>query len=246
MNWFGESYERYDFSMFSASHISVLAFVIFLICFLYKYKERVQLTGLRKVEVGTAVFLLLIEAVYHIWMIVNGNWYTSHAIPLELCSISLFLGVFLLFTEKKIVYEILLFTGLLGASQALITPELKYDFPHFRFFHFFIVHIFVFSIPLYFTWVKGFRPTMYSIVKLMIFLNVLMPFVMIVNKLTGGNYMYLSRKPESASLLDLLGPYPWYIASLELLAFSLSIVIWLLLRKREAAEPVEKNFRRRA
>lgn len=246
MSWFGGSYGEYDFNMFSASHFTVLAILIIIVRCLYIFKERLKLFQLRKAEIGTAVFLLLLEAVYHVWMIVNGNWKLSHAIPLELCSISLFLAVILLITKKKIVYEILLFTGLLGASQALLTPSLNYDFPHFRFFHFFMTHLLIFCIPLYFTWVKGYRPSIYSVGKAMLFLNILMPLVMIVNGLTGGNYLYLSHKLKSASLLDLLGPYPWYIVSLELLAFSLSIVIWLLLRKREESLPLEKPFRRRA
>jgi hypothetical integral membrane protein (TIGR02206 family) len=158
----------------------------------------------------------------------------------------LFLAVALLLTQKKFIYEILLFTGLLGASQALLTPYLNYDFPHFRFFHFFIIHAFLLIVPLYFTWIKGYRPTIYSLLKTMLFLNILIPFVMSVNKWTGGNYLYLSRKPNSASLLDLLGPYPWYILSLEGLALVLSLLIWLLLREKEAGQLVEKPFRRRA
>jgi hypothetical integral membrane protein (TIGR02206 family) len=246
MSWFGGSHEEYDFSMFSVSHFVVLTILFTCVCGLYFFKERMQSPRFRKAEIGAAVFLALLESMYHVWMMVNGNWRLSHAIPLELCSISLFLAVILLITEKKMVYEILLFTGLLGASQALFTPYLNYDFPHFRFFHFFITHLLIFCIPLYFTWVKGYRPSIHSVVKTIVFLNILMPFVMIVNKVTGGNYLYLSHKPESASLLDLLGPHPWYIFSLEMLAFSLSIVIWLLLRKREESLPVEKPFRRHA
>ena len=36
-------------------------------------------------------------------------------------------------------------------------------------------------------------------------------FALIANAITGANYGYLSREPEGASILDLLGPWPVYI-----------------------------------
>jgi hypothetical integral membrane protein (TIGR02206 family) len=89
-------------------------------------------------------------------------------------------------------------------------------------------------VPLYFTWVKGYRPTILSVVKLFVFLNVLMPVIMFINKLVDGNYMFLSHKPDSASLLDVLGPYPWYILSMEGLLISLSLIVWLIFREKTA------------
>ena len=44
------------------------------------------------------------------------------------------------------------------------------------------------------------------------------------NLLTGGNYMWLREKPDEGSLLDFMGPWPWYIVSaavLGLVLFSL-------------------------
>ncbi|MGH2919846.1 MAG: TIGR02206 family membrane protein, partial [Solirubrobacteraceae bacterium] len=38
--------------------------------------------------------------------------------------------------------------------------------------------------------------------------------------LTGGNYMFLRRKPDD-SLLDVMGPWPWYIATTGLLALAM-------------------------
>ena len=46
-----------------------------------------------------------------------------------------------------------------------------------------------------------------------------------INGLTGWNYGYLCRKPAAPSLLDLLGPWPWYLLALEGVALA---TFWLL------------------
>ncbi|MFL6560727.1 MAG: TIGR02206 family membrane protein [Bacillus sp. (in: firmicutes)] len=231
---FGRSTKNYDFEMFSISHFVIISILILGAILIFLNKDKLKSKVSRRTEIWVAISLIIIELTYHFWMIVNGSWNVSHAIPLELCSISMILTVILLLTKKKIIYEILLFTALLGASQALLTPSLNYDFPHFRFFHFFYTHLMEIWVPLYFTWAKGYRPTIWSVLKLCIFLNVLMPIIMFINKLVDGNYMFLSHKPDSASLLDVLGPYPWYILSLEGLLIGLSLIVWLIFREKAA------------
>ena len=229
---FGRSNKNYDFEMFSVSHFVIIFILILGSVCLFLLRDKMKAKDWRRTEIGVAISLIIMEMTYHVWLLVNGSWDVSHAIPLELCSISLILTVILLLSKKKIIYEILLFTALLGASQALLTPVLNYDFPHFRFFHFFYTHLMEIWIPLYFTWAKGYRPTIWSVLKLCIFLNVLMPIITLINKLVDGNYMFLSHKPDSTSLLDVLGPYPWYILSLEGLLIGLSLIVWLIFRDR--------------
>jgi hypothetical integral membrane protein (TIGR02206 family) len=237
MEWFGRSNKNYDFDMFSTSHFIVLAILIIGSVGMFLFRDSLKNKKMRQAEIVLAISLIIMEATYHFWMIINGSWNVSHAIPLELCSISLMLTIILLLTRLKIIYEILLFTALLGASQALLTPLLNYDFPHFRFFHFFFTHLMIIWVPLYFTWVLGYRPTIYSVVKLFVFLNVLLPIIMFINKVVDGNYMFLSHKPDSASLLDVLGPYPWYILSLEGLLISLSLIVWIIFREKAVKQP---------
>jgi hypothetical integral membrane protein (TIGR02206 family) len=232
MTWFEGTSKEYDFTMFSFSHFVIIALLFIGSIMIYLNREKLKDQKWRKAEVAIGISLILIEVSYHIWMYVNDMWNVSHAIPLELCSLSLILSVLLLLTRKKIIYEILLFTALLGASQAIFTPFLNFDFPHFRFFHFFYTHLFMIWVVFYFTWVIGYRPTVWSVVKLFVFLNVLLPIIMLINKAVDGNYMFLSHKPKSASLLNLLGPYPWYIVSMEFLLITLSLSVWLIFRKK--------------
>ena len=47
---------------------------------------------------------------------------------------------------------------------------------------------------------------------------VLTAFVGAVDAVTNGNYMFLREKPAAGSLLNFMGPWPWYIGSAVLLA----------------------------
>lgn len=242
MEWLIQYNKKYIFEMFSTSHI--LALLLFLIgaISIFIFRNKLKQLKWRPIEIGIALSLLFFELIFHIWLVASGYWDANDSIPIELCSISLMLTIILLLTRRKLIYELLLFTALLGATQALITPVLYYDFPHFRFIYFFYTHIMMIWVALYFTWVKGFRPTIWSVVKVFIFLNVLLPIVMLVNTLVDGNYMFLSHKPKTASLLDYLGPHPWYILSMEGILLSLSLIVWLLLRKKGSKKGVARKM----
>ncbi|MCH6267308.1 MULTISPECIES: TIGR02206 family membrane protein [Neobacillus] len=233
MEWFGDNYAKFDFEMFSLSHFIIMGIFLGFTAGLYYMRGRLKDEKWRHAEIGLAISLIILELINHLWMYVNGNWKASHSLPLELCNISLLLTIIFLFSRKKLLYEILLFTGLLGATQAIFTPSLNYDFPHFRFFHFFITHMVIVWVPLYFTWAKGFRPTIWSCVKLFVFINVLAPTVLLINYLVDGNYMYLNHKPKHASLLDFLGPYPYYILSLEVLTIILTLIVWFVFKEKK-------------
>ncbi|MGM0903134.1 MAG: TIGR02206 family membrane protein [Bacillota bacterium] len=227
------------FEMFSTSHIVVLLLFLLGSIVIFICRQKLKQVKWRPIEIGIALSLCFFELAFHVWLLASTYWDISDSVPIELCSISLFLAIILLLTGNRTIYELLLFTALLGATQALITPVLYYDFPHIRFFYFFYTHIMMIWVALYFTWVKGYRPTIRSVGKVFVFLNILLPIVIVVNKLVDGNYMFLSHKPRTPSLLDYLGPYPWYILSIEGLLLILSLVVWLLLREKN--NKVEAN-----
>ncbi|WP_404456697.1 TIGR02206 family membrane protein [Virgibacillus necropolis] len=171
--------------------------------------------------------LICSELTLNVWYLLNGAWSMAYTLPLHLCSISLYLSIFMLITEKYALFEINFFMGVGGALQALLTPELYYNFPHYRYFHFFIAHISIVLASFYMVSVKNYKPTLKSVWKSMIYLNLIALFVFFMNIVTGGNYMFLSRKPSNPSLLDYLGDYPWYLLSLELVTLIMFLILYL-------------------
>ena len=225
-----------SFVMFSTEHVSAIVVLFLCVFLLFISKKNLSLRRehLRLKERVFAGSLLIMELFYHIWMVTTGRWSLSGSLPLELCSISLLVTIALLWTGNRHLYIFVFFAGIGGALQAMATPVLDVGFPHFRYFHFFYTHIGIIVTALYFTWSKGYRPTFRGIVTTMIVLNVLVPFIFFINQLFDANYMFLRMKPTNGSLLDFLGPYPWYILSLEAVAFIIFICLWLVFRKRKS------------
>jgi hypothetical integral membrane protein (TIGR02206 family) len=225
-----------SFTMFSTEHVMaiVMLFLSVFLLFLTKKSLWHREDYLRVIERLFALSLLTMEIIYHIWMVSTERWNFTSSLPLELCSISLLVAIALLWTGNRRLYMFVFFAGIGGAIQAIGTPVLDVGFPHFRYFHFFYTHIGIILTALYFTWIKGYRPTFRGIVSTMIVLNILLPFIFFVNQLFDANYMFLRMKPENGSLLDVLGPYPWYILSLEAVAFIIFALLWLAFRKRKS------------
>jgi hypothetical integral membrane protein (TIGR02206 family) len=224
-----------SFAMFSTEHVLAIV-MLFLSLFLLFLTKNIlhRQDHLRVIERIFAMSLLIMEIFHHIWMATTGRWSLSGSLPLELCSISLLVAIALLWTGNRRLYMFVFFAGIGGAIQAIGTPVLDVGFPHFRYFHFFYTHIGIILAALYFTWIKRYRPTFRGIVSTMIVLNILLPFIFFVNQLFDANYMFLRMKPENGSLLDVLGPYPWYILSLEAVAFIIFALLWLAFRKRKS------------
>ena len=118
--------------------------------------------------------------------------------------------------------------GIGGAIQAVITPEAGiYGFPHYRVFQTLVAHGAIVTAGIFMTVVEGFRPTWGSFKRTVIWLNVYALFVTGINLLIGSNYLYTIHKPTTASLIDFLGPWPYYLLALEGIAILLCFLLYL-------------------
>lgn len=230
-NLFGHKYELFPFQLFSASHLTMLIVFVLMSIFLFVFRKQLRRIEklLKFVMLGG---LLLLESLYHYWLYKDGYWDVSFTLPVQLCSISLLLCLLLLVTDSKLLLQFVYFLGIAGATQALFTPELFVGFPHFRFFQFFITHMLIIWVALFYVFVKGLEITRKGMWQAFAFLNIAAIAAFFANQMTGGNYMFLARKPSNPSLLDYLGPYPFYIFVLEVIALLLFFILYLPWKKR--------------
>ncbi|WP_188207484.1 YwaF family protein [Alkalibacillus aidingensis] len=217
---------EYPFELFSLSHLTML-FLTFLLAFaLYNYRKTIAKRYKKDFTVVLVTVLVLSELTFHLWFWIHGEWSVTVNLPLQLSSISLYLCAFMLLTKNYRIFEVTFFISMTGGIMAMITPELYFGFPHMRFFQFFIAHFVIILACLYMFWVEKYHPTLKSVLRAFVALNVIALLVYGVNQLIGSNYMFLNGKPSSTTLLDYLGPYPWYILSLEGITIILFLVIY--------------------
>ncbi|MEK5382527.1 YwaF family protein [Niallia sp. FSL W8-0635] len=222
--WYGHLYDDFPFELFSISHLAMIGILLMGGVLLAIFRHYIQM---RSGVFRSVIFGLLfgLEAMYHYWMYKDCLWDASVMLPFHLCSISLILCLLLLITKWELVFQVVYFIGIIGALMAVITPELFLGYPHFRYFHFFVTHILIIWTCLYFVLVHQYKPTKKGLLLAVIFLNSSAVLTWIVNRVTGGNYMFLAYKPANSSLLDYLGPYPYYLLVLEIVALALFYIL---------------------
>ncbi len=172
---------------------------------------------------GYAACIYLQQAFWHAL-----SW--EYSLPLDLCNLVLIACILSLFHPNQFMTEIAYYWGFGGVVQATVTPDLAQGFPSWDFTLFFWGHGATLAAIAYLISDPNFRPRRNSILRVMIALNVYGLVVGILNAIGGWNYGYLCRKPAMPSLLDYLGPWPWYLLSLELIAFLIFLVLDLLWR----------------
>jgi hypothetical integral membrane protein (TIGR02206 family) len=204
--------------------------VIFLLVYLslYLFRNRISLGQRLFLRYAIAVFLVVNELTWHIWNITAGAWTIQGMLPLHICTVMVFASAVLLVTRSHLLYEFQYFLGIGAASQILFTPDAgMYAVPNFLFFQTFIAHGLVIFTALYMTFVEGFRPTLRSLGKVAVGMNLYMLAVGLINIPLGSNYLFLMQKPPIPSLLDFLGPWPWYILGMEAAGAVICILLYL-------------------
>lgn len=212
----------------SLQHIlPILMAVLFCTLFIKYAKRRWDKTQQKNALYVFACLISLVVIVFHAHKISLGNYNISTDLPLYLCSLlGLIIPVFTYY-KKYWMYEVLLFWIIGGTLQGVLTPDIAIGFPSFDYFRYWVVHLGLLIVVFYATFVFNMRPKLKSVFKSFLALQVYVIIMVVLNKLLKANYFYLNEKPESASLLDYFGAWPWYIVVVQLIVIPLFLLIYL-------------------
>jgi hypothetical integral membrane protein (TIGR02206 family) len=176
--------------------------------------------------------------------LITGTWTARYNLPLHLCEAGAFVLAGALWFSKPVLVEISYFWGLGGALEALVTPDMPFRFPHFVYFQYYVEHGAIVLGALYLVFTLGLRPRPGAVLRVFSITAAYAAFVGLADWATGGNYMYLRQIPPTGTLLDYLGPWPWYIGTCAIVALVVFTILyvpfieWQASPRKTAAESV--------
>lgn len=160
---------------------------------------------------GFAVAVALVGLGMQAYQFTPGDFDIDTSLPLALCDMATIASVIALWTRGPRPAAFTYYVGLTLTIQGVLTPSLGESFPHPRYFGFWALHFLVIWAACYLTWGLGLRPTWRLYGFAVGATATWAAVVYLFNVVADTNYGYLNAKPSSASLLDLMGPWPVYV-----------------------------------
>lgn len=174
-----------------------------------------------------AVTVLAVTVPLQVLYFTPSYWSLERTLPLQLCDLAWMVAVVALWTHRRWAAALTYYWGLTLTTQAALTPDLAAEFPDPVFLLFWGMHSMVVWAAVYVTWGLHLTPTWRSYRTAMAATGAWAVTVFAINLAADTNYGYLNAKPASASVLDLLGPWPWYVlAEIGIIAAFWALITW--------------------
>lgn len=166
----------------------------------------------------------------HGWEVVMDN-----SLPFYLCDVvSIFLAL-ALFTKNQRLAEIGYLWGLAGTMQGLLMPTLWFDHKEIEFYIFFLQHGGAPVAAIFLIWGLGIVPEKGALKRAVFWSLGYIAIVMSINVLIDENYGFLNGKPDADTFFDYMGPWPFYLITLQLIAYSLYAILLVIAPKKMEA-----------
>jgi hypothetical integral membrane protein (TIGR02206 family) len=180
------------------------------------------------VPVGRALAVVILGAYCceQLTYALRGEWTLEVNLPLHLTDAVTLVSVAALWRPgSALLVELVYFWALSATLQAVVTPDLGESFPDVLYFTYFVTHSGAVCAACLLVFGARRTPRPGAVWRVYGLTAAFAALAALGTLVTGGNYMFLRRKPSHSSLLDLMGPWPVYIV----VAAALALVIFLAL-----------------
>jgi hypothetical integral membrane protein (TIGR02206 family) len=162
--------------------------------------------------------------------VLRGEWSAEVNLPFQLTDAVTFVAAAALWWRAPLAVELTYFWALSASVQAVITPDVGEGFPDPLYFAYFAAHSGAVAAACLLVFGMGIGPRPGAVVRVYAITAGFAALAAVATVASGGNYMFLRRKPVRGSLLDVMGPWPVYIAAAAALALVLFLALDALAR----------------
>ena len=194
-----------QFQAYGLPHVTVIFLTIVLPFALAAIVRRSKSQRLEKIIIGVlSAVLILNYVIYLIFIRSRGLVDWRQILPMQMCDWGMVVVIVAMWTGNQRWFEVAYFWGIGGTLQAVLTPNLRFGFPDWRFISFFTSHCGIIVGVIFLMLTRRYRPYPVSIVRVWLWSEFYFVVTLIVDELTGVNYGFLLHKPEAFSILSFL------------------------------------------
>lgn len=218
MFFFDDRFET--FKMFGVSHVLAILFFILFTIYMSLKRDQLSITFYFFMHRILPITMIIFEIIFFIWR-TNTFGFDTDFLPLGVCAISMIVTSIALWLDSEKLIKFIFPWAIAGALISLVIANHTYQFPHFRYIHYFFNHGFFLMGNLYYLIVRRLYMSYLDFWKsggpLLIYAAIIYP----INFLLDDNHLFLRHVPEEAqSFYSFLGDF-WVIG------FILSIVLFI-------------------
>ncbi len=225
------------FVIFGTGHIlGMIISIVLWIGLPWYAKKHLSVSWQNKIGVFIGFLVMSNYLAWVVLELIAGTFDVKLHLPFHLCRFANLTIPIVMIWQPERFFQILYYWGMSGILQGAITPDATHGFPHFHYFRFFLGHNGMILALIYAIVIYDLKPTVRGIWDAFLGINLFLLISIIVNWMLDANYFWICAKPETFSLLDYLGPWPWYILSAEfvaLLHFAMAYLPFYFISKRK-------------
>jgi len=215
--WFIVMDDAPEFQPYGLPHLTVVFLTIALPFVLAAIVRRTRSERIEKLIIAILSGVLVLNyVVYLVFIRSHGVVDWREMLPMQMCDWGMFVVIVAMWSGNQRWFEVAYFWGIGGTLQAVLTPNLRFGFPDWRFISFFTSHCGIIIGVVFLMLTRRYRPYPMSIVRVWLWSEFYFVVTLITDELTGFNYGFLLHKPEAFSILSLLSDsWPLYLVQMH-------------------------------